>query len=133
VIVAIAIITAPMLGCSSRGNIDSVSGKVALSGKPVSGQIVFVCSDGKEFSGFTHGPDGSYTISNVPRGEVTVLIKASGPAPGETGSSGSSRPPPVGPKPLVGGVAPPTRYSSHGELKVVISGGQQFKDFELTP
>jgi hypothetical protein len=120
-------------GCSSGENIDSVSGKVTFSGKPVSGQVVLVCSDGTEHVGFTRGPDGSYTISNVPRGEVTVLIKGLAPVSGKTGLSAQSRPPPVGPKPVIGEVAPPARYAVPGELKLVVVGGQQVKDFELTP
>jgi hypothetical protein len=130
---ALVIMAALLSGCYSRETTDSVSGKVTLSGKPVNGQVVFVRSDGKEHIGFTHGPDGSYTILNVPKGEVTVLIKGLGPVSGNSRPSAPSRPPPVGPKPATGGVAPPARYAAPGELKLVVVGGQQVKDFELTP
>jgi hypothetical protein len=126
---AVALAAALGSGCSGRELPDTVSGKVTLQGKPVSGQVVFLSGDGKEFVAFTGGPDGSYTITNAPKGEVTVLIKGLG----QTGQTASSRPPPVGPKPVAGGVAPPARYAEPNELKLVVVGGQQVQDFDLTP
>ncbi len=133
---AAAIVVATLLsGCANRDSVDVVSGKVTFQGKPVSGQIVLVSSDGKEVATIL-GAEGNFIFVNVPKGEAKVLVRARTAMLGKTDRSGNVRPPPVGAKMLAaasGGAIPPARYAKPNELKLVLVGGQQVQDFDLTP
>jgi len=67
-------------GCSSKSN---VSGKVTVEGgKPVtSGSVSLVAQDNMQYAG-TIGPDGGYSIPNVPSGTVKILVSSPNPDTG---------------------------------------------------
>lgn len=73
-IASLALVSAVAIaGCGTKSD-GTLSGKVTLDGKPVSGQLVFVGSDQKEYlTGI--GPDGEYQIKGVPKGNAQILVK----------------------------------------------------------
>jgi hypothetical protein len=95
--------------------------------------VVFVGSDQKEYTS-PIGPDGSYKVISVPKGEAQILVR---------GTGGSAQPPKVGKTDVKsdlgagtggGGVAPPKKYSlPNNGLKVNVAGGDQKHDIELKP
>jgi hypothetical protein len=119
-------------GCSSQQN--SVSGKVTLNGKAVTGQVAFLGADGHERIA-PIDPDGSYRIINPPLGEVKIVVRGFNiprasrtgmklaPLPGGTLASG--------PTPAL---APPARYAwpANG-LTFTVKGGAQTFDIPLVP
>jgi hypothetical protein len=131
-----------LVGCGNAGPATTVQGKVTVNGQPVNGTIHFVAADGKEASGPIGPTGGTYTVSDPPLGEVTVLFKG-GPA--------AAAAPLTPPKPLEGGpaptmpgdtmkstgamgVAPPAKYSEAANgIKYTVTAGHNQKDFELTP
>jgi len=127
-LLALCLLAPLALGCPSGGGQQQLSGNVTLNGDKVAGTLVLVGADGKEYP----GPilNGKYLVPNVPKGDYDVLIR---PAPGATGLAA--------PKKDAGtlgsetqGVAPPEKYSKAGVLeKVKVTGGQQTKDFTLSP
>src|SRR4051812_18600270 len=66
-------------GCDKKGDeaANSVSGKVTLNGEPVSGVVIFVGADNKEYPSPIK-PDGSYSVPNPPTGQVKILVKGMG-------------------------------------------------------
>jgi len=122
-------------GCSgkdggSSGSGDVITGKVTMNGQIVAGQLYFVGSDKKEIMSMIGPMDGSYQISNPPKGEGVFYIKAMG---------GPSLVPPGGAKmpdvPSTGGVAAPAKYekAATSDLKFTVTGGKQTYDITLTP
>ena len=107
-------------GCSSKG---TVSGKVTYKGNPVtSGSVSLIASDDIQYASDI-GPDGSYSIPNVPGGPVRFFINSPNPnanmafrnAPrdirGENDLGGGGAAPPVVPPPPAGWVQLPDKYS----------------------
>jgi len=124
-----------LTGCpGSKDSANSVSGKVTLkSGEKVSGLVVFVGPDNKEYTTPVK-PDGTYTLSDPPIGKVKVLVKSMGlgvPAAGkiETKEAGGSMPS------TSGGAAPPAKYAmaNTSDLTYEVKPGKQTYDIELTP
>jgi hypothetical protein len=69
----VALLVALALACGCGGP-RTVTGKVTYASKPLKkGQISFVGANGKSASG-TINDDGSYLVTNVPAGEVTVVV-----------------------------------------------------------
>jgi hypothetical protein len=65
---------AALAGCGSK--LSTVSGKITYRDKPVTrGQISFIAADGQSAS-TTLDADGGYTVAQVPRGELTVIISS---------------------------------------------------------
>jgi hypothetical protein len=61
-------------GCGS--DTATVTGLVTLQGKPVAdGSVVFYCADKQIVRGLI-GPDGRYSIPNVPFGPATVTVQS---------------------------------------------------------
>lgn len=122
-------------GCSGSGAAgkgDRVSGKVTLNSKPVSGLVVFVGSDGKEVTA-PIAPDGQYTVLEPPHGEVKVLVRGlGGPSPGAGKAVKGKEEVPGGPS-LEAGVPPPAKYSQpNNGLQLIVTGGAQTYDIDLT-
>ncbi|MBM3979870.1 MAG: hypothetical protein FJ304_06230 [Planctomycetes bacterium] len=85
---------------------NEVTGKVTLGDKAVSGQVVFVYSDGKELSSPISG-DGSYSIPDPPAGSVKVCVRGMGGAVVPKGTDIPKDAPGMG-----AGVAPPAKYAN---------------------
>lgn len=66
-------------GCGSRTS--TVEGRVTFKNKPVSGgSVVFYCPDKQIVRGLI-GPDGRYSIPNVPSGPAIVTVQAHSKVP----------------------------------------------------
>lgn len=122
-------------GCGGgKGATDSVQGKVTMDGKPVSGEITFVCSDGKEFKS-PLALDGGYFITAPAKGEAKIGIKgmSTGAAPKKPDTKGGGELPGMGG--AASGVAPPAKYADPAKsgLTYTIKGGNETHDITLTP
>jgi hypothetical protein len=68
-------------GCG--GGSREVSGTVSYRGRPLaSGTILLLAGDGRSYNG-TIGPDGSFTIKDVPAGEARMAVTSFAPADSE--------------------------------------------------
>ena len=126
-----------LAGCGGgAGAKDVISGKVTMGGQAVSGQVVIVGSDKKEYP-TPIGPDGGYSVSNVPAGEAQILVKGMGgavTAPGTPGTKDKGKSDLGAASTAGGGVAPPAKYGlPSSPLKVNITGGNQKHDIALDP
>ncbi len=66
-------------GCASKT--ATVAGQVAYRGQPVTGgSVVFYCPDKQIVRGLI-GPDGRYSIPNVPAGPAVVTVQAHAKVP----------------------------------------------------
>ena len=116
-----------VVGCGDTkkgsGTTDIISGKVTLNGQAVSGQVVFVSTDGKEHLG-PIGDGGSYSIPGVPKGPARIVVRA---MPGGSSVKGGGDLPGMSK-----GVAPPAKYAGvNNGLTFDVTGGPQTKDIEL--
>jgi hypothetical protein len=67
-------------GCN-RSTLSTVSGTVSFEGKPLaSGSVMLYCEDRQIVHGLI-GPDGTYSIPNVPRGTSRAVVRAHTPLP----------------------------------------------------
>lgn len=90
-----------LCGC---GGTSKITGKVTFQGSPLKGgYIAFVNSDGKAWVGPIE-QDGSYSVANVPTGEMKITVEtssqkraAAAPSykPPEDAPAGGYKPPPV--------------------------------------
>ncbi len=126
-------------GCGPRT--ATVVGRVSHQGKPVSGGSVIVyCSDQQIARGLI-GPDGTYSIPNVPFGSAVVTVQAPGRVPAGLRLQQTLPPSSGGPiPPTVDATEPgrvwiPARYALPEEsgLSVVIDRGQVNYDIDLKP
>lgn len=121
-----------VIGCGTASP-DAVSGKVTLNGQPVAGEVVFLVG-GAEKAASPIKLDGTYQVSNPPRGEVEVLVKGPPALPSPPpGGKKVDIPPPTGSSPS--GVSPPAKYArpNNGLAKLNVTGGRQTHNIELTP
>jgi len=128
-LLALFLLTPLVLGCGGGGGASSLNGTVTLNGEKVAGTIVLVGADGKEFP----GPilNGKYVVPNVPKGEYDVLVRG---APGSGGGLMTPKKDTTSLGSESQGVAPPEKYAKAGALeKLKVTGGDQKKDFALTP
>jgi hypothetical protein len=132
-------------GCGS--GTATVSGTVTYQGQPLSGgSVIIYCADKQIVRGMI-GPDGGYTIPNVPRGSVVVTVQSNARIPVGLRSpqhlppftSGTPTPPPVGlsagtPSETRGAVLPP-RFALPEEsgLSVVVDRAHVMYDIHLKP
>jgi hypothetical protein len=125
-------------GCGGgKSKTESVSGKVTLDGKPVSGEITFVCSDGKEIKS-PLGTDGGYSILAPAKGEAKIGIKSmtaavgGGKEAGKEGASKSAELPGMGGS---SGAVPPAKYGNPASsgLTYTVKGGEEKHDITLSP
>lgn len=133
---SLALAVAVAVGCGgSKGSKDSVSGKVTSNNQPVSGLIEFTFSDGKMLAS-PLAPDGGYSIPAPPKGDAKVAVKGLGAPPGPGIKAGAEMPKGVDmPGGVGGGVQPPAKYGNPttSGLTYTVKGGEEKKDFDLTP
>lgn len=137
---AMLMFASPLLtcGCSgggSSGPTNVVKGKCTLNGQSVSGDVIFVGADKKEFK-TTIALNGEYTITNPPKGEYQVLVRASGAmASAPPGGDKTKMSDPSGGAGTLKGAEPPSKYAKadNGLPKVDYKGGELKHDIELTP
>ncbi|HEY1188293.1 MAG TPA: carboxypeptidase-like regulatory domain-containing protein [Gemmata sp.] len=129
------------VGCQSRT--ATVSGTVTYRGQPVTGgSVVFYCSDKQIVRGLI-GPDGRYSIPNVPIGSASVVVAVQSHAKVPEGFRLSQQLPPsaggpVPPAPTPPGARPvalPPRYALPEEsgLAVTIGDAHVTYDIDLKP
>jgi hypothetical protein len=122
-------------GCDT-GPRSVLSGKVTLSGQPVSGSLTFVGPDAQEVT-VPINPEGTYNCPNPPGGDVKVLVKGFDLPRVVAVPAAAKRPklpdtPGAGPQAV--GVRPPARYGLPGNaLTVNVQGGKQTYDITLKP
>ncbi|QJX00440.1 carboxypeptidase-like regulatory domain-containing protein [Frigoriglobus tundricola] len=126
-------------GCASRTS--TVGGTVTFRGRPVAGgSVVVYCAD-KQIARGIIGPDGTYTIPNVPSGTAIVTVQAPSRVP-EGLQLKQNLPPsyggPIAPAVGTAGaprVAIPPRYALPEEsgLSVSVDRGQVTYDIDLKP
>jgi len=79
--IPLMILLASVCGC---GHGTNVTGKVIYKGRPVAyGSVIFLCSDKTARSGVIE-PDGSYTIEDVPPGDVNIAVISRDPSKGRS-------------------------------------------------
>ena len=72
-------------GCASKGDI---SGKVLYRGKPVpGGTVTFLPAGGKGAFNSSIQQDGSYSLTKVPAGEVTITVETESKKPAPQGAT----------------------------------------------
>jgi hypothetical protein len=138
-VVGFALLPAPGCGFHTA----TVTGLVTLGGRPVGdGSVVFYCADKQIVRGLI-GPDGRYSIPNVPWGPATVTVQSHPRVPDgmrmrqnlPPSSGGPELPPAVeGPAARPGVVIPP-RYGLPEEsgLSVLIDRERLTYDIDLRP
>jgi hypothetical protein len=123
-------------GCTTGAGGNSLNGKVTLNGQPVNGIVTLTSTDGKEFSAPT-APDGSYTMVNLPKGQMKVSVKAGpsmGPPMGGKVIQPKDKEAIPGAPPADNRVAPPVKYANPDNgLTVDVKGGKQPHDIPLSP
>lgn len=128
-----------VVGCSGKGGgaKDSITGKVTLEDKPVSGTVYFVYADNKEVSSPIKA-DGSYQIDKAAPGKVKIVVKSM------LGSAGTGlvAPPKITDQPempkLDGGgqgVPPPPKYNAANtsDIEYEVQPGKHTFDIQLKP
>ena len=133
----IAILASMTAACAGCGQPGTITGQVTFDGKALpSGRIVFLCEGGDKPVITGQIKDGRYEITSAPAGRAVVTVATYEykvtPVPNS----------PVGPTGLPGEderggayVPIPIRYGDAGQsgLSLEIVGGEQTKDFHLTP
>jgi hypothetical protein len=156
-VVAFPLFLAAAVGCSS-GNSNfpaKVSGKITYQGQPVTAGMVTFHSKNNEVYSSSLAPDGTYTMANLPVGEMTVCVETEsfnpnkktpeykgGKGPGQSGApsvapkkGSTSSPVPSGAGQGGGSyVKIPAKYAdrSGSPLRATLEKGNNTKDFELT-
>lgn len=123
-----------LAGCGGgKDTKGGVTGKVMLDGKPVSGEVIFTCSDGKDLRS-PIGADGHYTIVGPPKGDAKIAVKSlviggSGPTTGPKVDTANM------PSAGAAGVPAPAKYgnSATSGLTYNVKGGDEKYDITLTP
>jgi hypothetical protein len=70
-----AMLALALLGCTRAPKLASPSGTVRFQGKPLpGGYITFAAPSGQTMRGMIQ-PDGTYTLNDVPTGELAVAIE----------------------------------------------------------
>ncbi len=126
-------------GCGSET--ATVTGRVTYQGKPVTnGSVIVYCSD-KQIVRGNIGPDGTYSIPNVPRGSLTVTVQTHARMPAGMRLQQNLPPssggpiPPTAPADDTSRVFVPARYALPEEsgLSVVVDRGPVTYDIDLKP
>jgi hypothetical protein len=112
----LAVAALALVGCG--GGKGNIKGKVYYKDKPLSSGVVAFVAKGKAFGPCTIKEDGSYSITNVPAGEVTITV---------TGTSSASG------KPNEKTVQIPMEYSdpAKSKKKYTVTAGDQEYDIKL--
>jgi len=142
-----------LAGCSKNSLAPAkISGSVTYNGQSVkAGSIAFHTPEGIVY-GTTINPDGTYSITDVPTGELVVTVeteslnpagkKDGGPATPQAGAykkaSSTQEPPPgvvaAGPPPAPEYTKIPAKYAkpNTSPLTVTIKGGRNVQNIEMT-
>jgi hypothetical protein len=145
---AVLAIGVGVIGCGGNPHAPArVSGKVTYNGKPVTGgSMAFVTPDGNSYPAQL-GSDGTYTATDLPAGELVVIIDTESLNPAKKPPAGSDaekrmkyqmQKPPPGvadqPRPEQFYVKIPEKYSNPktSPLTVTLTSGRQVHNFELT-
>ncbi len=133
----LVLLAGAVAGCGSRSG-ATVSGTVRYKGKPVtSGEVVFLCQDGKVSVRAPIGADGSYTAHDVPVGPAKLGVDNPPPAGGPAAPAGGA--PANDPEAremkerASHYVATPPRYAAPEEsgLSYTVTSGSQKHDIDL--
>lgn len=132
----------PLVAAGCGANPTTVSGTVTFQGRPVpGGSVILYCEDKQIVRGLI-GPDGHYSIPNVPRGAVTVAVQAHPRVPDGMQMKQNLPPAAGGPLPPSAGladggkaVAIPQRYGLPEEsgLSAVVGRDAVRYDIDLRP
>jgi hypothetical protein len=122
-------------GCGlAYGGVGQVTGTVTFKGKPLtSGDVLFVSEDGKKHWAVL-GPQGVYTIKNVPTGLAKIAVVPRSRVPdglmGTPGKGRAGKPRPANPYTDI-----PARYKSPEKsgLTYTVEPGRQTFDIPLKP
>jgi hypothetical protein len=132
-----------VLACGCGGRAAKLSGHVTYKGQPVGGgSVSFYPKTGGGYSAII-APDGTYTTTDLPPGEMAVAIETESAKGKEiteqTGGGGHKAP--MSPRPGAGEGAPrggqyvkiPDKYKNQetSGLSVTLTSGPQTKDFPL--
>jgi hypothetical protein len=109
-------------GCG--GGSREVSGTVSYRGRPLaSGTVLLLAGDGRPYNGAI-GPDGSFTIKDVPTGEARVAVTSFAPADPERPSwAGAVLPAANGRMATLTGIVStiPPRYGDLGQSGLAVT------------
>ncbi len=137
-----------IVGCSGNKMAPAkVSGSVSYNGKPLkAGTMKFVTPEGIEYPAQI-SPDGTYTATDIPEGELVVVVETETINPGnkntaqgkdaERRNKVSTQQPPSGyssaPSPAENYMKIPEKYnnSKTSPLAVTLSKGRQVQNIEL--
>jgi hypothetical protein len=76
----LAVLMAALAACGCGGGPRQISGTVSYRGRPLSdGTVLLLASDGLPYDGKI-GPDGRFTIADVPGGKARVAVTSFAPA-----------------------------------------------------
>src|SRR5258707_15505439 len=118
-------------GCGE--GIGNVTGTVTYKGKPLpAGTVVFTTKEGAQGFVSDIGNDGTYSVSRIPAGDVTITVKTilhQGIRIGAAGPGGRSGGPPqgAGGPPKGAGETPPSRRPQKINTHVATSGPENRK------
>ncbi|HEV3386531.1 MAG TPA: carboxypeptidase-like regulatory domain-containing protein [Gemmata sp.] len=136
---AVLMFASPLLSCGcsgggSSGPTNFVKGKCMMNGQPVSGDVILVSADKKEYK-TTVALNGDFSIPNPPKGEYTVLVKGMGMGIVPGGDKNKKGDPSGTGAGTLKGVEPPAKYAKadNGLPKIEYKGGEFKYDIELTP
>jgi hypothetical protein len=136
------------LGCAG-GNAQvpaKVSGSISYNGQPIKGgSLAFVTADGVSYGG-SIASDGTYSATDLPVGEMVVVVDTEGNNPAKKGAQGGDagrrnavqqqQPPPGmggAPEPSTYYIKIPSKYSNAktSPLAIKLSAGRNVHNLEL--
>ena len=129
-----------LVGCGGTPQSGTISGTVTFQGTPITmGSVTFLCEKATPKVHNSSIELGKYSFKNVPLGPVKVIIQSSPPPdaapkvlPPKGAESTMPKEVPIIKGPYVKIPAKYTREETSG-LTYTVIGGDQKKDFELTP
>ena len=154
------LLAATLVGCGGgvANAPANISGKVTYKGAPVTGGVVGFFATGTEGGGYsaTISPDGTYSTSNIPAGEIKVTVETeslnpnikptaytggASKGPAGTGAPGGGAPKKMGASPMPGNavkreavyVKIPGKYAKKDTttLKATLKAGSNKVDLDL--
>ena len=149
---AILVLAVAVLGCSKKSLAPArISGSLSYNGKPIKGgTMAFYGPDGVAYNAAIN-PDGTYSATDIPEGELVVTVETESINPNKTGGAMSkegekrlktgTQPPPEGRGSSGGGGPPPSelyikipeKYNNAktSPLTVTTKSGRQVENIDL--